>query len=306
MTEHSPIYELARGLASDDDFRVRFTGDPDETLARFGLDGLPPDLVGEALSLVADALPPSIAGPLSPYVARYSPFADQSDRPGGDDPLAGFRHLAESPIVDLDDPPPFGFDDGQPPLGAGLIAVGLTSDAGFDVLLKEVDDLDDLESFGTDARHVQSIRGDDPADLKDPTAHDADLDAHHDTPKPDASDYLTHDDDLNVDDDPTHGDDDVAFGDDVRGEVPGDVPADTGVRHIESPDHEAFDTLEEVDLGVDRMGDDLSGLGHLGDGLSGVDDLGLPDDGSALGHIGLDVDGADPADELDDLDDFDL
>ncbi len=106
MAEHSPIYELARGLASDDATRADFADDPSDTLARFGLDGLPPDLVGEALSLVADALPPALAEQLSPFVARYSPFAEPSDWSADDDPMAGFRQLAESPLVDLDDPPP--------------------------------------------------------------------------------------------------------------------------------------------------------------------------------------------------------
>ncbi len=163
-----------------------------------------------------------------------------------------------------------------------MLAAGIAGEVGAldldDGDLADLDDLDgDLSSFGADARQIHTIPAEDPFDPKDP-ASASDLD--HDAIKADHDHYLGLDDDL-------------SFGDDVRlDDASGVIPVGDGDSSLDDTD-EGFD---DHDIGVDRVATDLSGL----------EDMDMSSEGSPLGHLGLEVDGADPADELDDIDDLDF
>lgn len=273
--EGQPLLGVLRGLILDDGAQAEFNADPSGYMQRAGYDDISEDDLSEAVSLVADTLPPDVAHAVTTAAAPPE-GADGADA-GGDGGLALLGRLAE---IDSDDVAPLEVpepvDDYSPDDGLGWGVEDDSASSFGDVN----QDFDDFDAFADEAAEPELHEGDqvplseahnvddDPVDI------DVEVDAGH---GPEAA--LGFGEGSNA---PDVQDDALAIADPAQASA-GAAPDD------------GLDDAFGSDASFDGGGE-TSGLDDPGTTLDGADDP----YGEADGYDGSDDPDADDVDGLDD------
>jgi hypothetical protein len=279
--EGQPLLGVLRGLILDGEEQADFAADPSGYMQRAGYDDMSEEDLGEAVSLVADTLPPDVAQAVTSAAA----VPDGAEGDGG----GALGLLERVASVDAENAPPLQVPD----------PVDVTQDADADADLGGWGAEDAASSFGDvtqdfdDEGAGDAYGEDDLDDLDDAFAGEAaepDLPEGADVPLSQAHD---------VDDDP------VDIGIDV------DVDADAGIGFGEgSPTGDPAALGADTGAGLGGLGGAEAGGGEAGaegEGLLGDDAFGA-DFGDTGDAVDLDADdtygdydagtGADDADDL--------
>jgi hypothetical protein len=152
--EGQPLLGVLRGLILDDGAQAEFTADPSGYMQRAGYDDISEDDLGEAVSLVADTLPPDVAHAVTTAAAPPE-GADGAD--AGDGGLAMLGRLAEidaDGVTPLEVPEPV--DDYSPDDGLGWQVEDDSGGSFGDVN----QDFDDFDAFADEAAEPEFHEGD--------------------------------------------------------------------------------------------------------------------------------------------------
>lgn len=152
--EGQPLLGVLRGLILDDGAQAEFTADPSGYMQRAGYDDISEDDLGEAVSLVADTLPPDVAHAVTTAAAPPD-GADGAD--AGDGGLAMLGRLAEidaDGVAPLEVPEPV--DDYSPDDGLGWQVEDDSGGSFGDVN----QDFDDFDPFVEEAAEPEFHEGD--------------------------------------------------------------------------------------------------------------------------------------------------
>jgi hypothetical protein len=268
--EGQPLLGVLRGLILDDGAQADFTADPSGYMQRAGYDDISEEDLSEAVSLVADTLPPDVAHAVTTAAA---PPDGAEDDGGALGMLGRLAELDPDDIAPLEVPEP------------------VTDYAPDDGLGWTVED-DSASSFGDIDQDF-----DDPFD---PFAEEAAEPEFHEGDHVPLSEVHNVDDDpvdVDVDVDAGHGPDaGLGFG---EGSTAPDVAGDGGLDATGGPDEVAApDSGLDDAFGSDASFDESGDAAGLDDPTHALDDAGAYDD--AAPYDSADGDDATGEDDFDD------
>jgi hypothetical protein len=152
--EGQPLLGVLRGLILDDGAQAEFTADPSGYMQRAGYDDMSEDDLSEAVSLVADTLPPDVAHAVTTAAA---PPEGAEGAGAGDGGLALLGRLAEidpDDVAPLEVPEPV--DEYSPDDGLGWGVEDDSASSFGDVN----QDFDDFDAFADEAAEPEFHEGD--------------------------------------------------------------------------------------------------------------------------------------------------
>lgn len=279
--EGQPLLGVLRGLILDDGAQAEFTADPSGYMQRAGYDDISEDDLSEAVSLVADTLPPDVAHAVTTAAA---PPEGTDGADAGDGGLALLGRLAEidpDDVAPLEVPEPV--DDYNPDDGLGWGAEDDATGSFGDVN----QDFDDFDAFADEAAEPEFHEGD---QVPLAGAHNVDDDPV----------------DVDVEVDAGHGtgpEAELGFGEGSNAPDVGDAP----VAATAEPAEPSAEAAPHDGIG-DGIGDAFGSAAPFDEGgdTSGLDDPAATLDGESDPYgepDGYDGSGDDGGDDIDDMGD---